>query len=60
MNNIIEVLLRSIAAVVIGTLIGSERMRHGRAAGYANAYFSLPRLLYDEYDKYVCREYVRQ
>ena len=33
MNNIIEVLLRSIAAVVIGTLIGSERMRHGRAAG---------------------------
>ena len=31
--NIIEVLLRSIAAVVIGTLIGSERMRHGRAAG---------------------------
>ena len=33
MNNIIEVLLRSIAAVVIGTLIGSERARHGRAAG---------------------------
>ena len=33
MNNIIEVLLRSIAAVVIGTFIGSERMRHGRAAG---------------------------
>lgn len=31
--NIIEVLLRSLAAVVIGTLIGSERMRHGRAAG---------------------------
>ena len=31
--NIIEVLLRSIAAVVIGTLIGSERARHGRAAG---------------------------
>ena len=31
--NIIEALLRSIAAVVIGTLIGSERMRHGRAAG---------------------------
>ena len=55
MNNIIEVLLRSIAAVVIGTLIGSERMRHGRAAG-----ISLPRLLYDEYDKYVCCEYVRQ
>lgn len=31
--NIIEALLRSITAVVIGTLIGSERMRHGRAAG---------------------------
>ena len=31
--NIVEVLLRSLAAVVIGTLIGSERARHGRAAG---------------------------
>ena len=54
MNNIIEVLLRSLAAVVIGTLIGSERMRH------ANAYFSLPRLLYDEYDKYVRCKYAGQ
>lgn len=31
--NINEILLRSLAAVIIGTLIGSERMRHGRAAG---------------------------
>jgi|GEM_PF-2757886 len=59
MNNIIEVLLRSIAAVVIGTLIGSEYAAR-QSGGYANAYFSLPRLLYDEYDKYVCCEYVRQ
>jgi len=50
--NIIEVLLRSIAAVVIGTLIGSERAR--QSGGYANAYFGLPRRLYDEHDKYVC------
>ena len=58
MNNIIEVLLRSIAAVVIGTLIGSERMRHGRAAGMRT--HILVCLLYDEYDKYVRCEYVRQ
>ena len=31
--NLIEALLRSAAAVLIGTLIGSERARHGRAAG---------------------------
>lgn len=31
--NIVEVLLRSLAAVIIGALIGGERMRHGRAAG---------------------------
>ena len=31
--NLIETLLRSAVAVLIGTLIGSERARHGRAAG---------------------------
>lgn len=51
---ILSTVLRSLAAVVIGGLIGSERARHGRAAGYANAYFSVPRRLYDEHDKYVC------
>lgn len=30
---IIQTLIRSIAAVLIGSLIGSERARHGRAAG---------------------------
>lgn len=30
---IIETLVRSLAAVLIGSLIGSERARHGRAAG---------------------------
>ena len=30
---IIETLIRAAAAVVIGSLIGSERARHGRAAG---------------------------
>lgn len=31
--DIIQVLARSLAAVLIGSLIGSERARHGRAAG---------------------------
>ncbi len=31
--NTVEVLLRLLASVLIGTLIGSERARHGRAAG---------------------------
>lgn len=30
---IIQTLIRSIAAVLIGSLIGSERARHGRAVG---------------------------
>lgn len=30
---IIETIVRSLAAVIIGSLIGSERARHGRAAG---------------------------
>ena len=30
---IIQTLIRSLAAVIIGGLIGSERARHGRAAG---------------------------
>ena len=30
---ILNTILRSLAAVVIGGLIGSERARHGRAAG---------------------------
>ncbi|MEE0897935.1 MAG: MgtC/SapB family protein, partial [Acutalibacteraceae bacterium] len=30
---IIETVVRSLAAVLIGSLIGSERARHGRAAG---------------------------
>ena len=30
---ILETLIRAAAAVVIGSLIGSERARHGRAAG---------------------------
>ena len=30
---ILSTVLRSLAAVVIGGLIGSERARHGRAAG---------------------------
>ena len=42
---ILSTVLRSLAAVVIGGLIGSERARHGRAAGMR---------LYDEHDKYVC------
>ena len=31
--DIIEILVRCFAAVLIGTIIGSERARHGRAAG---------------------------
>lgn len=31
--DIIEILIRCFAAVLIGTIIGSERARHGRAAG---------------------------
>lgn len=30
---IIQTVVRALAAVVIGSLIGSERARHGRAAG---------------------------
>ena len=30
---VVWVLIRSLAAVLVGTLIGSERARHGRAAG---------------------------
>lgn len=34
---IIETMVRSLSAVLIGSLIGSERARHGRAAGLTTA-----------------------
>lgn len=54
---ILSTVLRSLAAVIIGGIIGSERARHGRNE---NSYSCLSRFLYDKYDKYVRSRYDRQ
>lgn len=51
---ILSTVLRSLAARGNRRAYRQRTRAARQSGGYANAYFGLPRRLYDEHDKYVC------